>query len=225
MTRFWNLFFRTLAGAILWPVVRVKVIDRRNLPKGPFVLVAGSHTTEIESPIIAIWLWLNLRFYAKQELWRNRFLGWVLGSSGQIPVARSGVREDAEKASIQAVQALQSGAVFGVFPEGTRARDGLVHAGHPGFVYVALRSDTGEDTTLVPVGLKNMRRCFRWQFGGASIRVGSPVTIRRIRKELGLPDNIQESRLALAVTEYMMRRIAEITDGEYSSKRLTSARR
>lgn len=175
MIRFWNWFFRTLFGVFLWPVAKVRVEGRQHLPSGPFLLIAGSHTTELEPGFIAIWLRRQMRFYAKQEIWKNRFLGLLMDATGQIPVSRSGVREDAESATAKAVEVLRHGAVLGVFPEGTRSRDGMVHAGHPSFVYFA--SEYGHDVPIVPVGLVDMHRCFRWRGGAARIVIGESLTV------------------------------------------------
>lgn len=224
MRRFWNWLFRTLFGAVLWPIAKVKVEGRQHLPEGPFVLVAGSHTTELEPAFIAIWLKRQMCFYAKQEIWNNRFLGWALDASGQIPVSRSGVREDAEAATAKAVDVLRRGAVLGVFPEGTRSRDGMVHAGHPSFVYVA--SQYGHDVPIVPVGLIDMHKCFRWHRGATRIVIGEPLTVAQIVRELGLPDGQIEARTALAITTYVMKRIAELSGKQYSPQRLaTSSKR
>lgn len=223
MTRFWNWFFRTLFGMLLWPVTRVKVIGRERLPAGPFIMVAGSHTTELESGIIAIWLRRDMRFYAKQEIWKDWFMGTLMDLTGQIPVSRSGVREDAEMVTAKAVDALRKGSVLGVFPEGTRSRDDMVHAGHPGFLYVA--AEYGHDIPIVPVGLIDMQRCFKWRRGSARIVIGEPLTIAQITCELGLPSQQVEARTALAVTAYVMRRIATLADKEYSPQRLASGSR
>lgn len=223
MTRFWNWFFRTLFGALLWPVTDVKVFGRERLPAGPFIMVAGSHTTELESGIIAIRLRRQMRFYAKQEIWKNRFMGLLMDLTGQIAVSRSGIREDAEMAAAQAVDVLRAGAVLGVFPEGTRSHDGMVHAGHPGFVYVA--AEYGHDVPIVPVGLIDMQRCFKWQHGAALIVIGEPLTIAQITRELSLPTEHIEARTALAVTAYVMRRIAALAGKEYSPQRLANASR
>jgi len=223
MIPFWNWFFRTLFGVFLWPLTKLKVEGRQYLPSGPFILVAGSHTTELEPGFIAIWLRRQMRFYAKQEIWKNRFMGLLMDLTGQIPVSRSGVREDAESATTKAVDVLRTGSVLGVFPEGTRSRDGMVHAGHPSFVYVA--AEYGHDVPIVPVGLVDMRRCFKWKKGAARIVIGEPLTVRQITRELGLPSERIEARTALAVTAYVMRRIAALSGKEYSPKRLATGSR
>jgi 1-acyl-sn-glycerol-3-phosphate acyltransferase len=44
---------------------------------------------------------------------------------------------------------LRSGEIVGIFPEGTRSRDGLLHDGHVGVAHLALKSGA----PIVPVGI------------------------------------------------------------------------
>ena len=50
---------------------------------------------------------------------------------------------------------LETGGVFGIYPEGTRTRDGYLHRGHTGVARLALRTGA----PIVPVGLIGTDEC------------------------------------------------------------------
>jgi hypothetical protein len=56
---------------------------------------------------------------------------WFFKAVGQIPIRREG-GSASEGALLAAADVLQSGGVFGIYPEGTRTRDGNLHRGHTG---------------------------------------------------------------------------------------------
>ena len=47
------------------------------------------------------------------------------------------------------MEVLADGGVFGIYPEGTRTRDGYLHRGHTGVARLSLRTGA----PIVPVGL------------------------------------------------------------------------
>ena len=74
--------------------------------------------------------------------------------------------------------------MFGIYPEGTRTRDGYLHRGHTGVARLALRTGA----PIMPVGLigtdevqpidKKMPRLFR----PCPIRFGEPLDPRALRR-------------------------------------------
>src|SRR3546814_2854202 len=56
-----------------------------------------------------------------------------------IPIDRGG-GSAAERALDTAARVLERGELFGIYPEGTRARDGRLHRGHTGPARLALRT-------------------------------------------------------------------------------------
>ena len=98
--------FWVLASLILplWScMVRYRFTPDSKLPAtGPFIM-SPNHYSEID-PIAmgaAIWHLGRLpRFMAKESLFRVPVLGWLLRSSGQIPVRREGAVRDVYKRQI-----------------------------------------------------------------------------------------------------------------------------
>src|SRR5204862_160905 len=92
-----------------------------------------------------------------------------------------------ERALESAMEVLRSGGVFGIYPEGTRTRDGYLHRGHTGAARLALRSGA----SIVPVGLigtdevqpvdkkvPRIMREVRVRFGAPAPRGGRPGSDR-----------------------------------------------
>lgn len=122
--------FWVLASLILplWScMVRYRFTPDSKLPAaGPFIM-SPNHYSEID-PIAmgaAIWHLGRLpRFMAKESLFRVPVLGWLLRSSGQIPVRREGaVRSSDGNPMGAAGEVIRREAGVIVYPEGTLTRD------------------------------------------------------------------------------------------------------
>jgi 1-acyl-sn-glycerol-3-phosphate acyltransferase len=101
--------------------------------------------------------------------------------------------------------------VFGIYPEGTRTRDGMLHRGHTGVARLALRTGA----PIVPVGLigtddiqpvdKRMPRLFR----RVTVRFGEPLDASRYR-------DFDVEHLALReLTDEVMYEIGQLSGYEY----------
>jgi 1-acyl-sn-glycerol-3-phosphate acyltransferase len=134
-----RLFYR-VARAILLAVCkvafRVRVQGREKVPvSGPYV-VAPSHRSIVDIFLTGFVTPRRIRFMAKQELFRNRVLAWVIDLAGGIPVDRG----SADRAALRAAQtALESGEPVAVFPEGTRNAGPLLGDLFDGAAYLATR--------------------------------------------------------------------------------------
>jgi flavin-binding protein dodecin len=106
------------------------------------------------------------------DSWKTRRLFPALGL---IPIDRAGSRRAMDALGI-AANALTSGNVLGIYPEGTRSRDGLLHKGHTGVAQLALMTGA----KIVPVGLIGTDRI---QPVGAKV----PRPFRRGELRFGLP--------------------------------------
>ena len=127
-----------------------------------------------------------------------------------IPIDRSG-GDASQRALDAAAGVLDRGELFGIYPEGTRSRDGRLHKGHTGPARLALRTGA----PLVPVGLIGTRdiqppgakapRPFR----SCEIRIGRPIDVRRYR------DRADDRLVLRQLTDELMFEIRELTGQEY----------
>ena len=170
------------------PVVRVVAnrlwrFDLRGfeqLPEtGPAILCAN-HVSFLDSAFLIIHAPRNISFVGKSEYldsWKTRRLFPALG---MIPIDREG-GEKAQVALDAAENVLQRGELFGIFPEGTRSRDGMLYKGKTGAARLAVKLDC----PIFPVGIVGTREIqppdakLPRVGGRVSITIGKPITPAR----------------------------------------------
>jgi 1-acyl-sn-glycerol-3-phosphate acyltransferase len=144
-----RVFYRVCRALTLTPmkaIFWVRVRGRGKVPRaGPFV-VAPSHRSLLDIFFTGYITRRRIRFMAKQELFENRFLGWLFTALGGFPVDRG----TADRAALRAAQqVLQEGEPLAVFPEGTRRHGRDIVDLFDGAVYMASRARV----PIVPVGI------------------------------------------------------------------------
>jgi 1-acyl-sn-glycerol-3-phosphate acyltransferase len=171
------LFYRivrwmlTTGSRLLW---RVKVVGVERVPStGGFVL-APSHRSMMDIPLVAIPTTRRIRYMGKASLFRIPVLGWLFSTLGGFPVERDGTDRKAVRDS---VAMLAAGEVLCVFPEGTRQNGPKIQPLQPGAAYLALRSGA----PIVPVAIAGSEEILRDHkapvphFGRVVIVVGEPI--------------------------------------------------
>lgn len=115
---------RALFGT-LW---RLRIHGARNVPKDGPLIVACNHVSYLDPPVLGSACPRRIQYMAKQELFSIPVLGPAIRAVGAYPVDRKGSAVAAIKRS---VEVLKRGGAVGIFPEGTRNRDGSgeVHSG------------------------------------------------------------------------------------------------
>lgn len=225
----WNWMFRyVLLGPLLRAFFKVHVVGRENLPaKGPFILAVGSHTTELESALIQVYLRkYEIRFLAKAEYWREKgrlgkLKAWFMTNTGQIPVERLDPRNVGKVINIGA-EVLKGQGVLALYPEGTRSKDGKLHKGRTGAVRTAIRGNV----VIVPVGLIGFDKLNPhgqgFRPGMATMVIGKPIDphlahdiVDVAARVTGSPHAL-EGALARPVTDRLMHVIAQLCHKPYS---------
>lgn len=200
-----------LAKALLSRPLRraygVDVEGAERVPDGPGILVAN-HRSFMDSVFLALVVDRPVSFLAKAEYFDRRRTAWIFRSTGQIPLRR-GSPAGARRALDAALDVLAEGGVVGVYPEGTRSRDGLLHRGNLGPARLAAASGA----PIVPVGLIGTEAV---QAPGQRLpRVGRSVTVR-FGSPLRLDPQDANHRTHLRdTTDRMMADIAALCGQEY----------
>lgn len=148
----WQL--ANLAARVFYRVERVGP----PLPDGALLLVANHPNTLLDPSLVQATAGRPVRFLAKSTLFQGPLLGPLIRRSGAIPVYRKidqGVDTSRNVEMFAAVQeALESGHVICLFPEGISHVSGHVEPLRSGAARMALTSTAaGHPVSIVPVGL------------------------------------------------------------------------
>lgn len=134
----------------LW---RPTITGRHHIPRTGGVLIASNHLSFIDSFAIPIASPRPVSFLAKADYWQGSGVrgalsrGFFTGSQA-IPVDRHSSRAAQESLDL-ALEVLRAGRAFGIYPEGTRSRDGRLYRGRTGVAFLALTAGV----PIVPCGL------------------------------------------------------------------------
>jgi 1-acyl-sn-glycerol-3-phosphate acyltransferase len=129
----------------LWSI-EVSGLDR--LPTSGPAILCPNHVSFLDSAFLMLVVSRNISFVGKAEYmdsWKTKFLFPMMG---MIPIDRSG-GEKSQAALDAAEDVLSRGELFGMFPEGTRSRDGSLYKGRTG----AARLATKIGCPIFPVGI------------------------------------------------------------------------
>ena len=127
-------------GWIVYPIFfRYRIEGEHNLPDTGGCVLASNHNYGIDFILLAGTARRQVYFMAKAESFRvNPLLSWFLRETGVFPVERS--RHDI-RALRTAVKIVRSGKILGMFPEGTRSKDGKLQRGKSGTARIAMAAD------------------------------------------------------------------------------------
>jgi 1-acyl-sn-glycerol-3-phosphate acyltransferase len=203
-----------VARAVLSPLFktlwRVRVEGAEHVPTEGGAVFCPNHTSVIDSFFLPLVLPRRIMFVGKSEYmdsWKTRHLFPALG---MIPIDRSG-GSASERALNTAARVLEAGHFFGIYPEGTRARDGRLHRGHTGPARLALRTRT----PIVPVGIVGTREVqppeakLPKPFKEVTIRFGRPVDVTRYC------DRADDRLVLRQIIDEVMYEIRGLTGQEY----------
>ena len=126
---------------------RAEINGLENIPKEGPLIFCGNHRTYLDPPLMVVTAKRDMRFLAKEELYKSKFLsflGWVFEA---IPVKRDEKDITAIKESLKA---LKNGQCIALFPEGTRNGIEKGEKAKDGVAFFAVRSGA----KVVPCGIK-----------------------------------------------------------------------
>ena len=187
-------FARVIFTVYCYLFNRIHIYGRENEPANGPVILYCNHQSNFDIIPLNIAIKRQINFMAKSSLFKIPVVRWFVKKYGAFPV-------DRERADISAIKnslkTLKSNRILGIFPEGTRVKNGLTKKGVPaeiksGFVMIAMKSKA----TLLPVRIDYKRYFFI--FNNISVYIGKPFTI-----ESEFPDGIKTEEMALAGKKLM----------------------
>jgi 1-acyl-sn-glycerol-3-phosphate acyltransferase len=183
---------RAVSSPLYRLLTPVRVVGAQHLPPTGPAIVAANHVSFFDTVVLMLSVPRKTYFIGKAEYmdsWKTRTLFPALGL---IPIERTAAKQAVAALEV-AAETLREGNVLGIYPEGTRSRDGLLHKGHTGVAQLALMTGA----PIVPVGLVGTDRIqpigarFPRPYRHAEIRFGHPLdpaayggTARRRRQQM-----------------------------------------
>jgi 1-acyl-sn-glycerol-3-phosphate acyltransferase len=176
---------------------------------GPAIL-CPNHVSFLDSAFLMLHVPRNISFVGKAEYmdsWKTKYL---FPAMGMIPIDRSGGGKS-QAALDTAEQVLRRGELFGIFPEGTRSRDGALYKGRTGAARLAMKVGC----PIFPVGVIGTREIqppdasFPKLRRECTIKIGRPINVERYR------DRSDKHLVLRQITDELMFEIRELTGQEY----------
>ncbi|MEU9131121.1 lysophospholipid acyltransferase family protein [Kitasatospora sp. NPDC048540] len=146
-----KLVLKPLARTVYRPVIE----GLENVPRKGGVILASNHLSFIDSVVIPLTAPRQVFFLAKAEYFTGTGLKGAIVRSfftsviNAVPVERGTYRSAAASLE-QALDILNDGKAFGIYPEGTRSLDGRLYRGKTGVAWLALTAGV----PVVPVALE-----------------------------------------------------------------------
>jgi 1-acyl-sn-glycerol-3-phosphate acyltransferase len=210
------MFYATL-HALVPPVLRAiwrpVVEGADNIPMTGPVLLASNHLAFMDSVAIPVVAPRKVVFLAKAEYFtgtgvRGRLMRAWFEATGMVPVDRSDTRSAIDSLDI-ALEVLGKGEAFGLYPEGTRSRDGRLYRGRTGVAQLALVSGA----PIVPVGLIGTEQLQPVgsrlpRLAKVTIRFGEPIHVA------GRYDGVPPGRARREITDKVMTEIQRLSGQE-----------
>jgi 1-acyl-sn-glycerol-3-phosphate acyltransferase len=165
-------FARDVVKVTLKPFYRFEVIGRDNIPKDGGVLICSNHINNLDPPVVGITSPRPIHFMAKEELFNVPVLGKIVSNVNAFPVKRGMSDREALR---KGLNILKENKVLGLFPEGTRSKDGELGKGLAGAGFFALRSQA----YVVPCAIIGPYKLF----GKVKVVYGEPLEMDILREQ------------------------------------------
>jgi 1-acyl-sn-glycerol-3-phosphate acyltransferase len=187
---------------------RPTITGIENVPRGGGLLIASNHLSFVDSVVLPIVAPRKVVFLAKAEYFENPLSRAWFEGLGMVPVDRDDTK--AAMASLDiALEVLGRGEAFGIYPEGTRSRDGRLYRGRTGVAQLALTAGV----PVVPVGLQGTENIqpIGHRFprrAKVTIRFGKPIDFT------GRFEGVPKGRARREATDEIMREIRALSGQE-----------
>ncbi len=209
-----NLLYKFLQVTVeawgMWHIKKINGMD--NVPKKDRFIVVANHESYIDPIIIKgifdVHFDKVVLYLTKKEAYSNPLKKIFFDTVGTIPVDR----QKGKEALDETIKKINEGEIIGIFPEGTRSRDGKLHKGKTGAVRIALAAKC----LILPIGINNTYEL--WpphqrlpkRKKEVVINIGNPISLERYYNK-----QITKELLREITDKIVMAKIAKLSNQEY----------
>lgn len=187
-------FFLCGVSKLLFPIT---VRGRENLPRRQGYVLASNHLSNLDPLIVGIALNTQaLHYVAKDSLFKNKILGYLLRRVNTFPIKRGA---SDFRAMRETFRRLKKGVPILLFPEGTRKADGGEKKVHAGIGFIAVKGKV----PIVPVCIKDSDKVL--PPGGRAlkrhavhVKFGRPLVFEEDQSYSDIARRVMEEILSLA---------------------------
>lgn len=199
-----HFFVQRLARAVFGVYFRCYTRGRRNLPREGGVIIAPTHRSNLDTPMVGASAGRPLRYFAKSGLFKGPITTWMLVTMGAFPVRRDTIDRSALKA---ALVVLEAGQPLVVFPEGERKSGTRIHPLLDGVAWLAAKAQV----PVVPVAIGGTERAM-----GIGVRMPRSRTVRLVWGEpLAPPEADHRGRVSRDDLTRYSEELREILQGMF----------
>jgi len=190
-----------MACAPLLGLLWVGRVRHKNLvPKEGGCIIAANHASFLDFILLFAIVPRRMTFLAAEKFFTHPLWRLIMAGTGQIRVNRDS--PDKEQVYREVGRLLSSGGCLGIFPEGTRSRDGTIHKAYNGVAKFSKKYDV----PVIPVGIKGAFKAWSPsmkfpRFSKVDFIFGDPTRI--------------ETDDAEAETQKIMKKIATLAEMPY----------
>ncbi|MCX7749796.1 MAG: 1-acyl-sn-glycerol-3-phosphate acyltransferase [Clostridia bacterium] len=142
---------------------RVKLVNKGNIPPKGGAILCANHVGQMDMFFIGYKIKRMIHYMAKEELFRNPLQSAFIRWAGAFPVRRGTGDVEAIKTALKIIK---QGHILGIFPEGTRRKDGQSGTVKPGVAMFAVKTGV----PIIPVAIEGNYKLF----GKVKVVFGKP---------------------------------------------------
>jgi len=205
---YWVL--KAILTPLLYGLFKVKTEGKDGVPANGAAILASNHLSFSDSIFLPLVLRRRITFVAKAEYFEQRKTAWFFRAVGQIPIKRGG-GSASQRALDSAMEVLEDGGLFGIYPEGTRSPDGKLYKGHTGVARLALKSGAPV-IAVAMVGTREAQPIGQVKpnfFSPIGVKFSKPMYFDKYK------DRADDPRILRQITDEIMFELRSLSGQEY----------